>query len=161
MAAWGPAVVGTPSQTSRTRYILSCCFHVLSERIQGFVGNAHNAPFGEDLGAELLVKSEGGSVPGKDVPLKPGTAFGDGNLGEMLEEGSADSLPSLSRSDVDVLQAKAVVTAPGAVAGEEEGESGGDAVELSHHAAEARCGAEAVPEQIGFGGEHCVRLALI
>ncbi len=54
-----------------------------------------------------------------------------------------------------------MVAAPGAIAGEEEGKAGSSLIQLSDDAAEAGCRAEAVAEQVGFGGENGVRLTLV
>ena len=129
--------------------------------MQGLVGYAEDAPLGEDMGADLFVEGDGGGVPGENVPLETGAALGQGELGEVLEEGSADSLPSVGGGDVEIFQAKAVMAAPGAIAGEEEGEAGRDLIQFSEDAAEARDGAETVAEEVGLGGEDGVRLALV
>ncbi len=128
---------------------------------KGFVGYAHNAPLGEHVGAELLIKGDGRGVPGKDVPLQARAALGHGDLGDVLEQRSAESLPSMDGSDVDVLEAQAVVAAPGAVAGEEKSKAGSSLIQLSDDAAEAGCRAEAVAKQVGFRGKNGVRLALV
>ena len=73
--------------------------------MEGFVGDTHDAPLGKHVRAELLVKGDGRRVPGEDVPLQPWAAFIDRDLGEVPQEGSADSLPSTGWRDVDVLQA--------------------------------------------------------
>jgi len=54
-----------------------------------------------------------------------------------------------------------VVAAPGGVAGEEEREAGGRAVDVGNEGAEARGGAEAVAEEIGFGGDDGLGFALV
>ena len=43
---------------------------------------AHDAPFGEDAGAEALVDGDGGGVPVEDVPFEAGAALLDGDLRE-------------------------------------------------------------------------------
>ena len=54
-----------------------------------------------------------------------------------------------------------MVAAPGGVAGEEEREAGGRAVDVGNEGAEARGGAEAVAEEIGFGSDDGLGLALV
>ncbi len=134
---------------------------VRGKGLQGLVGNTHDAPLGEHVGADAFVEGDGWGIPGEDVPLEAGAAFGDSDLGEVLKQGPADSLPSLGGRDVDVLEAQAVVAAPGAVAGEEEREAGGSLILLGEDASEAGCGAEAVAEQVGFRGENGIRFALV
>ncbi len=128
---------------------------------QGLVGYAHDAPLGKDVGADALVKADGGGVPGEDVPFEAGAAFGEGDPGEVPEERASDAHPAKGGGDVEVFEADAVVAAPGAVGGEEEGEAGAGAVLLCEDAAEARSGAEAVAEEVGFGGEDGVGFALV
>ena len=128
---------------------------------EGLVGYTHNPPLGQHVGAELLVERKSGRVPGEDVPLETRAAFVDRDPGQVFEQGSADSLPSMGWSDVEVFEAQPVVAAPGAVAGEEQGKAGRDAVKVGDHATEAWDRAEAVAEEVGFGGEHGVRFALV
>ncbi len=134
---------------------------VRGEGCEGFVGYAHNAPLGQHVGAELLVESESRGVPGEDVPLEARAAFSDRDLGQVFEQGSSDSLPSVGGGDVKVFKAESMVAAPGAVAGEEEGEAGGSSVKVSDYATEAWNRTEAVAEQVGFGGEDSIRFALV
>ncbi len=54
-----------------------------------------------------------------------------------------------------------MVSAPGGVAGEVEGEAYGLVVQLGDDRFEAGSGAEAVAEEVGFGGEDCVGFALV
>ena len=54
---------------------------VRGKAFEGFVGYAHDAPLGEHVGAELLVKGDGRGVPGKDIPLEAGATLGKSNLG--------------------------------------------------------------------------------
>lgn len=134
------------------------------EGLEGDFGEAHDAPLGEDFGSDGLVEVDGGGVPFEDVPLQARAALFDGDAGEVDEQGLADSLPSSGWGDVEVFEADAVVAAPGGVAGEVKGEAGGlrDGVagEFGYEAMEARGWAEAVSEQVGFGGEDCVGFAL-
>jgi hypothetical protein len=138
---------------------------VAGQGLKGFAGQAHDAPFGEDAGADFFVDGDGGGVPAEDVPLEAGAALVDGDTGEVGEKGFADSLPSLGRGDVEVFEANAVVAEPGGVAGEVETEAGryGLAVlfELGDDAMEAGGGAEAVAEQVGLGGEDGLGFALV
>lgn len=134
---------------------------VRGKGFQRFVGDAKDTPLGEHVGADAFVEGDGGRVPGKDVPLQARAAFGNGDLGKVLQQGAADSLPSVGGSHEDIFQAEAVMAAPGTVAGEEEGEAGRSLIQLSDHAAKAWDRAEAVAQQVGFGGEDGVRFALI
>ncbi len=113
------------------------------------------------MGADSFVEGDRRGVPGKDVPLEAGAAFVNSNFGKMGEESSADSLPSLCRSHVEVLEAKAVVAAPGAIAGEKEGETGGGTVDFSDHAAKAWFRAEAVAQEVSFGGDDSCGFAFV
>src|SRR6202044_2456795 len=76
-----------------------------------------------------------------------------------------DSLASVLRGHVEVFEVDARVTAPGGVVVEVEGEagrSGGACFRyVGDDAVEAFGGAEAVAEQVGFGGEDGVGLALV
>jgi hypothetical protein len=134
---------------------------VFCQGFKRFVGDAHDAPLREHDRALRVVEVYGRLVPDENVPFEPRAALGYGNLGEVLQESFANSLPSKCWCDVEIFEADAVVAAPGAVTGEEEGESGGGAITLGHDAAEARGGAEAVAQEVGFGGEDGVGLALI
>src|ERR1700677_2597633 len=79
----------------------------------------------------------------------------------MPQQCFADSLPPVCGSHVDIFETDAVVAAPGAVTGEEEGEASGGFVLLGDYAAEAWSGAEAVAQEVGFGGEDGVGFALV
>ncbi len=126
-----------------------------------FTCEAHDAPFGEDVGAYALVDGDGGGVPIEDVPLEAGTALVYGDAGEVGEESFADSLAALGGGDVDVFEADAVVAAPGGVGGEVEGEAYGVGVELGDDGGEAGSGTPTVAEEVGFGGDYGIRGAFV
>ena len=147
-----------------------------SESVEWVGGEAHDAPRGEHVCAYLFVDGDSGCVPVEHVPLEARAAFVDGDAGEAREESFADSLPAKGGRDVKVFKADAVVAAPGGVAGEVESETGGGEFvffrELGDEGAEADgrggrerrdgvgCEQEAIAEEIGCGGDHCVWLAL-
>lgn len=143
------------------------------QRAKGVAGEAHDAPVVLHAGAEAVVDGDGRLVPLEDVPLKAWAAFLDGDAGDGGEERFADSLLAKRRRHVEVFKPDAVMAEPGGVAGEEEGEAGGLAIELGDEGAVAdRRGegergygvgreGEAVAEQIGFGGDDGVGLALV
>lgn len=60
---------------------------------EGFSGEAHDAPLGEDVGSDGLVDGDGGGVPGEDVPLEAGAALFYGDASQVSEEGFTDSRP--------------------------------------------------------------------
>ncbi len=69
--------------------------------------------------------------------------------------------PRRRRGDVEILEADAVVAAPGGVGGEVEREAGGGAVVLGDDRGEARRRSPAVAEQVGFGRKDGMGLAFI
>ncbi len=133
--------------------------------MEPFAGDAHGAPVGEHLRAHLLVEADGGRVPFEYVPLQAGAAFGYGDGGYAGEEGFANSLPAVLGADVEVFDVDAGVAAPGGVVVEVESEAGGDGCagigQLGDEAVEAFGGAEAVAEEVGFGGVDGVGFALV
>jgi hypothetical protein len=137
------------------------------EGLEGVAGEAHDAPLGEDVGADAFVDGDGGGVPGEDVPLEAAAALVDGDAGETREESFADALFAMLGRDVEVFETDAVVAAPGGVAGEVEGEAdgGGEGGSLlgpvGDERSEARSGAEAVAEEVGFGGDDGVGFAFV
>ena len=128
---------------------------------KGFVGDAHDAPLGKHVGADLLVEGDGRRIPGEDVPFETRAAFIDGDPGKVLQQRPANSLPSVGGGDVDVFEAQPVVTAPGAVAGEEKGETRRSLIQLGDDAAKAWRGVKAIAQEVGFGGEDGIRFALV
>ena len=141
--------------------------------MEPFAGDAHGAPVGEHLCAHLLVEADGWGVPFEYVPLQAGAAFGYGDGGYAGEEGFADSLAAVLGADVEVFDVDAGVAAPGGVVVEVESEAYGQVVscrlqvagwrlrQLGDEAVEAFCGAEAVAEEVGFGGVDGVGFALV
>ena len=129
--------------------------------MEGVAGEAHNAPFGEDVGADAFIDSDGGSVPFEDVPFEARAALLNGDRGEFGEEGFADSLPAQRWRDVEVFEADAVMAAPGGVAGEVEGKAGGLVFAIGDKGGKARRGSPAVAKQVGFGGDDGVRSSLV
>ena len=117
------------------------------------------------LCAQLLVEADGGGVPFEDVPLQAVAAFFDGDGGDAGEQRFADSLAAVLGADEEVFDVDAGVAAPGGVVVEVEGEAGGDVVagllQVGDEAVEAWGGAEAVAEEVGFGGVDGVGFALV
>ncbi len=133
-----------------------CLRLLVGEGGEGLAGETHDAPLGLGFGSDGVVDVDGGLVPGEDVPFEAGAALLDGDAGEVAEKGFADSLPSTGGGDVEVFKTDAVVAEPGGVAGEVEGEANGMGgtgfVAFGDDAVEAGGGAEAVAEEVGFGG---------
>ena len=130
-----------------------------SEGGEGFVGEAHDAPLGEDAGADALVDGYRVFVPLEDIPLEAGAALVDGDTGEAREESFADAVAAEGWGDVEIFEADAVVAAPGGVGGEVEGKAGGGAVVVGDEGGEAGGGSPAVAEEVGFSGLDGVGLA--
>ena len=137
---------------------------LLGEGLEGFAVDAHDAPLVEHVGSHLLVEVDGGLVPVEDVPLESvATLEGDG--GKAAEEGFGDASAAELGTDEEVFEVDAGVAAPRGVEGEVEGEGGG----LGHsvfgpfgdEAGEDFLRAEAVAEEVGFGGYDLVGLALV
>ncbi len=131
------------------------------ESLEVFAGEAHDAPLGLGGGADGFVDVDGGLVPGEHVPFEARAALLDGDAGEFGEQGFADALAAVLGGDVEVFQPNAVVAEPGGVAGEVESEAGGLAAKLCDEAGEAWLWAEAVAEEVGFGGYDGVGFALV
>ena len=127
---------------------------------EGLVGEAHDAPLGEDVGADAVVDGDGGLIPLEDIPLEAGAALIYGDAGEAREEGFADAMAAEGRGDVEVLKADAVVAAPGGVGGEVEGEAGWSAVVFGDDGGEAGGRSPTIAEEVGFSGDDGVWLAL-
>ena len=112
------------------------------------------------MGSHLFVEVDGGLVPVEDVPLEPVTAL-EGDGGEAGEQGFRDSAPAELGADEEVFKVDSGVAAPGGIEGEVEGEAGGLSFPLGYEALEDRARAEAVAEEVGFGGDDGVGLALV
>lgn len=112
------------------------------------------------MGSHLLVEVDSGLVPVEDVPLKAIAAF-EGDGGEAAEEGFGDAFATELGADEEVFEMDASVAAPGGIEGEVEGEGGGLVVPLGDEAGEDFLRAETVAEEVGFGGDDGVRLALV
>jgi len=140
-------------------------FALHGEGGEGFAGDLHALPLGLHDGAEGLVEVDGGLVPVEDRPFVAWAAFGYGDGGDAGEESFADSLAAMLGSDVDVFKVDAGVAAPGGVVVEVEGEACGDGCvsvgQVGDEAVEALGFAEAVAEEVGFGGVDGVGFALV
>jgi hypothetical protein len=132
----------------------------LREGFEGFAVNAHDSPLVEHVGSHLFVEVDGGLVPVEDVPLEAVTAL-EGDGGETGEEGLGYASASEFGADEEVFEVDAGVAAPGGVEGEVEGHSCRDAVPLGNQALEDGARAEAVAEEVGFGGDGGFRGALV
>jgi len=106
-----------------------------------------------------MVEGDGRLVPLEHIPLQAGAALVDGDAGEPGEKGLADAMAAQRGSDVDVLKANAVVTAPGGVGGEVKRKAGRRAVVVGDDGGEADGLSPAIAQQVGFGGEDGVGLA--
>ncbi len=142
-----------------------CYFaRVCCEGLEGFAVDAHDAPLVEHVGSHLFVEVDGGLVPVEDVPLEA-VAVLEGYGGEVAEEGFGDSSAAELGADEEVFEVDAGVAAPGGVEGEVEGEGGGLGYSvfgpLGDEAGEDFLRAEAVAEEVGFGGYDGVGLALV
>ena len=137
---------------------------VRCEGLEGFAVDAHDAPLVEHVGSHLLVEVDGGLVPVEDVPLEAVAAL-EGDRGEAAEEGFGDASAAELGADEEVFEVDACVTAPSGVEGEVEGEGGGFGYSvfgpLGDEALKDRARAEAVAEEVGFGGYYGVGLALV
>lgn len=125
------------------------------------VCDTHDAPFGLNLRSLHVVKVDGRLIPCEHIPLEPRASLCDGHTGQVREQRLADSLPTERWGDVQVLQPYAVVTSPCAVAGEEECKARRRLVMLCNDGTEARRGAEAIAQQVGFCRQHRIRLAFV
>ena len=133
---------------------------VRCEGLEGFAVDAHDAPLVEHVGSHLLVEVDGGLVPVEDVPLEAVAAL-EGDGGEVAEEGFGDASAAELWADEEVFEVDARVAAPGGIEGEVEGEGGGMAVPFGDETGEDFLRAEAVAEEVGFGGYYGVGLALV
>ena len=121
----------------------------------------HALPLGLHDCAEGVVEVDGGLIPVEDGPLVARATFGYGDGGDVGEERFADSLPAMFGADVEVFEVDASVAAPCGVAVEVESETCGGAVDFGDDAVEAPGGAEAIAEEVGFGGKDGVGFALV
>jgi hypothetical protein len=135
------------------------------ERWEGFAGDLHALPLRLHNGSQLVVEVDRGLVPIEDAPLEARAAFGYGDSCDAGEEGFADSLPAMFGTDVEIFEVDACVAAPGGVVVEVEGKAGGRRGvcfrQLGDDAVEAFGFAEAVAEEIGFGGVDGVGFAFV
>ena len=122
----------------------------------------HDAPLIEKFRAQPLVKVDGGLVPGQNVPLQPDAALLRGARGYPRQQSFADAQPTEVGQHEEIFQVDAGAPPPGGVVVEVERKAGGFAVlGFGDQALEARVLAEAVAQQVGFGGFDRVGLPLI
>ena len=126
---------------------------------EGFVGQPHDAPLGEDVGADSMVDRNGLLIPVEDIPFETGTALVYSYAGQASEQGFADTVAAQGWGDVEVFEANAVMTAPSGIGREVELEARGGAVVFGDHGSEASRSSPAITKEVRFGGEDGVGFA--
>ena len=91
------------------------------EGLEGGAVEAVGGPVGHGECAEGLVEVDGGGVPVEDAPFDAAVVAGEGELGEVAEEGCADALVAVGWLDVDFLEVEAGAGEEGGEGLEEDG----------------------------------------
>jgi hypothetical protein len=135
------------------------------QRVNGIVVDAHDAPLIEKPRSQAPVEVDSGLVPVQNVPLQADAAALRGASGDFRQQGFADALPAVAGQHKQILQVNAGAAPPGGVVVEVERKARRFRLfaipVFRDQALKARVLAEAVTQQVGFGGFDCVGLPLI
>src|SRR5690606_11373580 len=87
-------------------FVLCLC---KGQAVQGLAGDAYDAPFGQDVGANVFVEVDGVLVPIQDGPFESAAVLFDGKLGQVLERHLAHALAAMLGLYVQVFQIQAAL----------------------------------------------------